>query len=120
MIKFNSQIRSSLQDMRYKYLISSKSKSLVILPGMLLSALIALVSLITYHNSVLHVLNPLLTSAILGIIVGNITKIPQWYQPGIKFSMKRVLRLSVILLGLKLSLSEVLSIGASNLSIILA
>ena len=64
------------------------------------------------------VIGSLLISIILGMIVGNVLKPPKRYQPGIKFSLKKILKLSIILLGLKLSFTDVLAIGYVGLGII--
>ncbi|MFP4008399.1 MAG: YeiH family protein [Spirulinaceae cyanobacterium] len=93
-------------------------RGLSILPGLLLLGAIAFFSLQVYHHTAIHFLNPLLIAVLLGILVGNTIRVPKVYQPGIQFSMKRILRLSVILLGLKLSFTEVLEIGASNLILV--
>ncbi|MEC4803224.1 MAG: YeiH family protein [Jaaginema sp. PMC 1079.18] len=93
-------------------------RSLAILPGLLLLSAIAFFSLQVYHRTTIHFLNPLLIAALLGILVGNTVTVSRFYQPGIVFSMKRILKISVVLLGLKLSFTEILEIGASNLILI--
>ncbi len=93
-------------------------RSLSILPGLFLLGAIAFFSLQVHDRTAIHFLNPLLIAVLLGIVVGNTIRVPKIYQPGIQFSMKKILRLSVILLGLKLSFTEVLEIGASNLILV--
>ncbi|MEB3226765.1 MAG: YeiH family protein [Synechocystis sp.] len=119
MANFNTRIKHLSQGVEHKLRQVLEVNFLIVLPGFLLSGLIACLSLIVYRQSFLHFLNPLLIAAISGIIIGNTVRIPRLYQPGIKFSMKRILRLSVILLGLKLSISEVLTLGGTGLIIII-
>lgn len=89
-----------------------------LIPGLMLTAAIAGLSLLVYYGSSLSLLNPLLTAVVLGIGLGNVVGVSALYRPGIKFSVKRILRLAVILLGTKLGLSQVLAVGASGLMIV--
>ena len=91
---------------------------LTLLPGLILVSLIAGLALLLYHTTNLSLLNPLLTAVLLGIGLGNVAGVAPFYQPGIQFSMKRILRLAVILLALKLSLAQVLEVGISGLMIV--
>lgn len=95
-----------------------KTQGLSILPGLLLTTLIAGVALGLDRLSDLHTLNPLLIAVLLGIGWRQCGVMPASYRPGVKFAMKRVLRLAVILLGLRLSLTEVLAVGPWGLGIV--
>ena len=55
---------------------------------------------------------------IIGIIIRNTVGVSKAFEPGISFSAKKILRLAVILLGLKLSFLQILSIGINGISII--
>jgi uncharacterized integral membrane protein (TIGR00698 family) len=54
---------------------------------------------------------PVMVAIVLGMIVGNIGALPKWFQPGIKFSVKKLLPLGIILLGARLDFSEILQLG---------
>ncbi len=95
-----------------------KTQGLSILPGLLLTTLIAGVALGVDRLSDLHTLNPLLIAVLLGIGWRQWGVVPATYRPGVKFAMKRVLRLAVILLGLRLSLSEVMAVGPWGLGLV--
>jgi uncharacterized integral membrane protein (TIGR00698 family) len=56
----------------------------------------------------------------LGFHIRNYIGFSPRFEPGIKFSLTRVLRLGIILLGARLSLQAVISIGASALLLVLA
>ena len=58
-------------------------------------------------------------SSILGIIIRNTITLPVALQPGIRFGLVRVLRLGIVLLGIRLSLSEAGSIGLQALPVII-
>lgn len=55
---------------------------------------------------------------LLGILVGNAVALPAALQPGIRFSLVRILRLGIILLGIRLSLAEAGAIGLRSLPVI--
>jgi uncharacterized integral membrane protein (TIGR00698 family) len=119
MIDLNAKIKHVYRGLKSPSWHAWPINFLIIVPGLLLSGLIAGSALLIHEYSALRFLNPLLIAVFSGIIIGNTLKIPRLYQRGIQFSMKRILRLSVILLGLKLSLSEVLSLGGSGLTMII-
>ncbi len=48
---------------------------------------------------------------ILGMLVGNVVPTAAWLAPGYGFAVKKVLRLGIILLGIRLSVTEVLRLG---------
>ncbi len=86
-----------------------------ILKGVALNFVIAIVSLYLYKtelNSKLHI-SSLLFAILIGMLVANFTKIAQRddVQAGIKFSSKKILRLGIILIGFKLTLTELSKLG---------
>ncbi|MFQ4138054.1 YeiH family protein [Nodosilinea sp. PGN35] len=95
-----------------------KTQCLEIGPGLLLTTLIAGAALGLDRLTDLHTLNPLLIAVLLGIGWRQWGAVPAAYRPGIKFAMKRVLRLAVILLGLRLSLAEVVAVGPWGLGLV--
>jgi len=56
---------------------------------------------------------------LLGIVISNAIALPKTLQPGIRFGLVRVLRAGIVLLGIRLSLVEVGTIGLQSLPIIL-
>lgn len=75
-----------------------------LLPGLALTLAIALGALFLHERLGVGALSPLLLSIVAGIAIGNLVPLPGLLLPGIAFSMKRLLRLGVILLGLQLTL----------------
>ena len=96
---------------------AEKTKFINLIPGLILTSVLAGTASFLHSRSATHVIGSLLISIILGMIVGNVLKPPKRYQPGIKFSLKKILKLSIILLGLKLSFTDVLAIGYVDLGI---
>ncbi len=88
-----------------------------VIPGLIVTTITALLATFLNSRPGFNVLSTLLLSIILGIIIGNTVKISKVYEPGIKFSLKRILKLSIILLGLKLSFAEILRVGPVGLGI---
>jgi uncharacterized integral membrane protein (TIGR00698 family) len=90
------------------------------LPGLGLTGLLAALALGIGHLSHrvgIKLLNPLLVAVLLGIAVRQLVPLPAVYRPGIQLAMKRILRLAVILLGLRLSMAEILAVGPVGLII---
>lgn len=116
LVKSSHKLGSQMRSPRFWQHIWHQFNALM--PGVVLVAMIAGLALLLYHTTRLSLLNPLLTAVVLGIVLGNVAGVSPIYQPGIQFSMKRILRLAVILLGLKLSLAQVLEVGLRGLMIV--
>lgn len=65
-------------------------------------------------------ISPLLAGIVLGIVVANVIAIPRKLRPGIAVVAKRVLRLGIILLGLQLSLGDILGLGGPMVAVVVA
>lgn len=89
-----------------------------IVPGLLLTAGVAILAEYLKQIPSLSLFSSLIIAIILGIIVKNTVGVPQIFRPGITFSLKRILRLSIILLGLRLSLPQILAVGPVGLAIV--
>jgi uncharacterized integral membrane protein (TIGR00698 family) len=65
-------------------------------------------------------ISAIMMAIILGIIIRNTISLPVSLQPGIRFGLVRVLRLGIVLLGIRLSLAEAGAIGLQALPVIIA
>lgn len=63
--------------------------------------------------------SPVMMAILLGVLVGNVLRIPEAFRPGIRFCLVRVLRLGIVLLGLRLGLGDAGAIGLQALPVIL-
>lgn len=63
-------------------------------------------------------ISAVLVAIVIGIIVRNTVSLPASWQPGINFSMKTVLRLGIIFIGIKLSLVEMVRLGLWGIPIV--
>lgn len=61
----------------------------------------------------------IMMAILLGILVNNLFKLPEVLRPGIRFSVVRILRLGIVLLGIRLSIVEAGAIGLRSLPIII-
>jgi uncharacterized integral membrane protein (TIGR00698 family) len=55
---------------------------------------------------------------LLGLVVGNAVKLAPAFRAGIEFSVKKLLRLGIILVGIKLSVLDVLKLGAVGVPVV--
>lgn len=86
--------------------------------GLALATGLALLAIALRQLPGLGLFSPLILSVLLGILVKNTVGIPSVCQPGITFSLKRILRLAIILLGLRLSLGQLAQVGPTGLLIV--
>jgi uncharacterized integral membrane protein (TIGR00698 family) len=56
---------------------------------------------------------------LLGVLIRNTIPLPATFQPGIRFGLVRILRLGIVLLGIRLSLAEAGAIGLQSLPVII-
>jgi uncharacterized integral membrane protein (TIGR00698 family) len=81
-----------------------------VVPGLCLALVIA--TLARWIAGFLpHAVGEVLVAVLLGLLAANLTALPRVTAPGIRFSVHRVLRLGIILLGARLSLGDVAAIG---------
>ncbi|MEW6580735.1 MAG: putative sulfate exporter family transporter [Chloroflexota bacterium] len=97
-----------------------------LLPGLALTAAVAWLGLASavwigegllgFDNSPI---SGIMMAILAGLALGNLARLPDWVRPGVRFSLKRLLRLGIILLGIRLSLGDVLRLGALGVPLIL-
>lgn len=88
---------------------------LQILPGVSLTAGLAFLAILMRSHLGLNFFSSLTWAILLGMLLRNTVGVAQVYQPGITFSLKRILKLGIILLGMQLNLTQAISIGAPGL-----
>lgn len=89
-----------------------------VVPGLLLAAALAAVatiaaawlgeSLLGFETSPV---SPILLAVFLGLVVRNTVGVPDRFGPGLQLAVRRLLRIGVALLGIRLSLAAVATIG---------
>jgi len=98
-------------------------RALKILPGLLLCIVLAAVSYGVAAWPALNAVVPLsaLTVGILlGVALRLLVRLPSVLEPGIGWTLHYLLRAGIILLGFRLVLQDVLSVGAGGLALVVA
>ncbi len=90
------------------------------LPGLTLTGAIALGAFALRQIPGVGMFSPMILATILGMLLHNLVGTPAICRPGVVFSLKRILRLGIILLGFQLALSQVVAVGGAGVAIILA
>ncbi|MDW8052056.1 MAG: putative sulfate exporter family transporter [Armatimonadota bacterium] len=65
-------------------------------------------------------ISAVLTAIVLGILVRNLIPLPKIVEDGIKFSTTKILRLGIILVGIKLSILDVFKLGAWGIPVVVS
>ncbi|MBM9578500.1 YeiH family putative sulfate export transporter [Leptospira sp. 201903070] len=84
-------------------------------PGLMLTGGIGLFS--KYLEAYLTIMgfSSLTLAIVIGILIGNTASLSPSFQLGIKYSMRKVLRLSIVLLGFRMTFQDIEKIGLSAL-----
>jgi uncharacterized integral membrane protein (TIGR00698 family) len=96
-----------------------------LLPGLLLAALLAWASvrlcvwvgcdLMGFSKTPISAVT---TAILLGLILNNILPLPPLLRPGLTFAVKKVLRLGIMMLGIRLSVFDALKLGLTGVPIV--
>lgn len=93
------------------------------LPGLYLVIAVAVVARYLHeiipNASMARAVSEVFIAVFLGLHIRNALRFSTRFDAGVKFALQRVLRLSIILLGLRLSLQDVVATGLSALLLIL-
>ena len=98
-----------------------------LLPGLVLTVVLAVVATRladVLGTRVLHLdktpISPVMLGIVLGMMLGYAVRLPEVVRPGLKFAVTKLLRLGIILLGIRLSVVDVARLGAASLPIVVA
>ena len=102
------------------------SKIHTILPGLVAVILLAIISMwlsdligVTLMGFEKSPISAVMICLILGLVIRNVFKLPTALNVGFKFSVKKLLRLGIILLGIRLSIFSVFELGLIGIPIVL-
>jgi len=97
-----------------------------LLPGLLTAVLLAWLSVwlsqyvgVTLLGFTKTPISAVMVAILLGLAIGNTVPLPASLKPGLTFAVKKVLRLGIILLGIRLSIFDVFKLGALGLPVVL-
>ena len=91
-----------------------------LLPGLVLTVALALAARWLHTLPAVSGVSALMFAILLGIAIRNTTGTPAAMQAGIHFSMRRLLRLAIMLLGFQISLSQIWQVGGPGFLIVVA
>jgi len=102
------------------------SKIHTVLPGLVVVMLLAIISMwlsdligVTLMGFEKSPISAVMICLILGLVIRNVFKLPTALNAGFKFSVKKLLRLGIILLGIRLSIFSVFELGLIGIPIVL-
>ncbi|WP_198162431.1 YeiH family protein [Methylosinus sp. R-45379] len=93
---------------------------LAILPGVALTAAIAAAAYALRLLPAVGALSPMILAILLGVGLRNLFGAPAFAAPGVVFSLRKILRFAIALLGLQLSAAQIIDVGFTGLAIIAA
>lgn len=88
------------------------------LPGIALTAGIATLAFALRQVPGVATFSPMILAILLGIGFHNLIGTPARAKPGVTFSLKRVLRFAIILLGLQLTAQQIAGVGITGVAVI--
>lgn len=98
-----------------------------LLPGIALAILVGVLSLWLAQylgnrvfSTTTSPISPVMIALLIGLVIGNMMTLPRMLAPGLGLATKKVMKLGIILLGIRLSFFEVLRVGASSLPVVIA
>jgi uncharacterized integral membrane protein (TIGR00698 family) len=96
----------------------SKALAASIWPGLLLTAAIAGASFALREIPGVSTFSPMILAIIIGIAFHNLVGTPVRAKAGVVFSLRRILRFAIILLGLQLTVTQVQAVGSTGICVI--
>lgn len=94
-------------------------KVLKIIPGILISFLIAAMALFIESLLPIHVIGAAVIAMFIGIILNYFLRNTNLFSSGIKFTSKKILKFAIILLGLSLNITTILNVGKMSLLVMI-
>lgn len=62
--------------------------------------------------------SPVMLAIVLGLLVGAVVNVPKSFTPGLNFAVKKILRLGIIMLGIRLTVFDVFKLGTFGVPIV--
>lgn len=92
-------------------------KVLKLFPGILLSVVIAFLSVFLESLLPIHVIGAAVIAMFIGMFINHFLKDSKLFASGIKFTSKKILKFAIILLGLSLNITTILNVGKMSLAV---
>jgi uncharacterized integral membrane protein (TIGR00698 family) len=91
-----------------------------LVPGLVLCFVLAMVAIRIQAATGIKALNPVVLALVFGIALRSAIGMPASLRPGAAFAVRPVLRAAIVLLGLQVTVAQLLSIGAGALALAVA
>ncbi|MGB6636182.1 MAG: YeiH family protein [Bradyrhizobium sp.] len=101
-------------------LLASGKSALSVLPGLLMASSVAASAYLVRRLPGMAALSPPILAILIGTAFHNLVGTPALAKPGVGFSLRRLLRFGIILLGFQLTISQVIEVGSRGFLIIAA
>lgn len=82
-----------------------------LLPGLLASAAMALLAFSIGYLPGAAYLSPMIVAILIGMAVANLGHVPGGWAPGLGFAVRPLLRTAIVLLGLRVTLGDLMALG---------
>lgn len=89
-------------------------------PGLFLTAAIAALAFGLREIPGVGTLSPMILAIIIGIAFHNIVGTPRRAKEGVSFSLRRILRFAIVLLGFQLTAQQIVEVGPMGFAVIVA
>ena len=89
-----------------------------LVPGLAITASIATIAYLASHNIGFLKNYQMIMSIILGALVHNVLGTPAAAKEGAAFSLRRILRFSIVLLGLQITAQQAIEVGGAGIAMI--
>jgi uncharacterized integral membrane protein (TIGR00698 family) len=100
-------------------ILSYREFVLTIGPGVAISAAVAIAASLLHTTPGIATFSPMIIAITIGVALRNLVGTPSFARPGVAFSMRRLLRLAIVLLGFQITLAQLTSVGANGLFIVI-
>lgn len=116
----NTTVRYSPGPMVTPSPTSASAPAARLVPGLALGAAVAAVAFALKWSGLpgLSTLSPLMLAILVGMAVRNTAGRPEAARPGLAFALRAPLRFGIVLLGLQVTLGEILGIGVAGLALL--
>lgn len=94
-------------------------KLMKLAPGVALSVGVALIACLIESLLPIHLIGSAVIAMFIGMLLNSCLKGTTLFASGLKFTSKRILKLAIILLGLSLNITTILTVGKMSLTVMI-
>jgi uncharacterized integral membrane protein (TIGR00698 family) len=97
--------------------VGATGRRLAVVPGLLLSAILAIIADQIRRATGIAALNPIVVALALGILLRACMSMPREVKAGIAFSVRPLLRAAIVLLGFQITVRQLIDVGPGALAL---